>query len=108
MDDGEGMEPFADDQLGLIDVIRGLVGEGVLEVRTIHEVPDSADPLYPWEPPPAGTPVLALTDLGLSGRTEVGIRKLIAAWQSVAFRLYTRVRASSCWSLSPATIGLRP
>ena len=99
VDEGEGMEPFADDQEGMVDLVRRLVGEAIVDVRHIHEVPDPADPVYPWEPPPHGVPVLALTDLGLAGRVERGAADLDAAWQFVAAAL--AVRGSSLIALLP-------
>ena len=99
VDEGEGMEPFADDQEGMVDLVQRLVGEAIVDVRRIHEVPDPADPVYPWEPPPPGVPVLALTDLGLAGRVERGAADLNAAWQLVAAAL--AVRGSSVIALLP-------
>lgn len=99
VDESEGMEPFADDQEGMVDLVRRLVGEAIVDVRRIHEVPDPADPIYPWEPPPPGVPVLALTDLGLAGRVERGAADLDAAWQVVAAAL--AVRGSSLIALLP-------
>ena len=90
VDDGEGMEPFADDQQGMVDLVRRLAGEALVEVRRIHEVPDPADPVDPWEPPPPGMPVLALTDLGLAGRVERGVFDVVTAWQFVAATLAAR------------------
>jgi len=90
VDEGEGMEPFADDQEGMVDLVRRLAGEAIVDVRQFHEVPDPADPIYPWEPPPPGVPVLALTDLGLAGRVERGAAGLDAAWQVVAAELAAR------------------
>lgn len=99
VDEGEGMEPFADDQDGMVDLVRRLVGDAIVDVRRIHEVPDPADPVYPWEPPPPGVPVLALTDLGLAGRVERGATDLDAAWRIVAAAL--AVRGSSVIALLP-------
>jgi hypothetical protein len=99
VDDGEGMDPFSDDQQGLVELVRRLVGEALVDVRTIHEVPDPADPVDPWVPPPPGTPVLALTDLGLAGRTERGALGLTTARQSVASTL--GMRGSSLIALVP-------
>jgi len=90
VDDAEGMEPFSRDQQGLVYLLRHLVGDALIDVRTIHEAPDPADPVDPWEPPPPGTPVLALTDLGLARRAERGAADLAAAWQSAAAILAQR------------------
>ena len=99
VDEGEGMEPFAEDQDAMVDLVRRLVGDAIVDVRQIHEVPDPADPVYPWEPPPPGVPVLALTDLGLAGRVERGAADLDAAWQIVAAAL--AVRGSCLITLLP-------
>jgi hypothetical protein len=90
VDRGEGMEPFAADQEAFVDLLRRLVGDALVSVQTIYEAPDRADPLYPWEPPPPGTPVLALTDLGLGSRAERSNAELIAAWQTAAAVLAPR------------------
>ena len=99
VDEGEGMEPFAADQQGMVDLVRRLVGDALVEVRRIYEVPDPVDPLDPWEPPPPGVPVLALTDLGLAGQVELAARDLAAAWQAVAATL--AARGSSLVALLP-------
>jgi hypothetical protein len=99
VDDGEGMEPFTADQQGLVDLIRRLVGDALKDVRSINEAPDPADVIHPWEPPPPGTPVLALTDLGLGGRVERTAAELESAWRSVASIL--AARGSSLVALIP-------
>ena len=99
VDDGEGMEPFADDQEALVELIRRLAGDALVDVRTIHEVPDPADPVDPWDPPPLGMTVLAVTDLGLGGRIERGTIGLVTAWQSIAAIL--AMRGSSLIALVP-------
>jgi hypothetical protein len=99
VDDGEGMEPFVGDQQGMVDLVRRLAGEALVDVRRIYEVPDPGDPIHPWEPPPPGMPVLALTDLGLAGRVARGAVELAAAWQVIAAILATR--GSSLIALVP-------
>jgi hypothetical protein len=90
VDRGEGMEPFAADQEAFVDLLRRLVGDALVSVQTIYEAPDRADPLWPWEPPPPGTPVLALTDLGLGSRAGLSNVELIAAWRTAAAVLAPR------------------
>ena len=90
VDRGEGMEPFAADQEAFVDLLRRLVGDALVSVQTIYEAPDRTDPLCPWEPPPPGTPVLALTDLGLGSRAELSNAELIAAWRTAAAVLAPR------------------
>ena len=99
VDDGEGMEPFADDQQALVDLVRRLAGDALVDVRTFHEVPDPADLVDPWDPPPPGTPVLALTDLGLAGQNERGTLSLATAWKSAAATL--AMRGSNLIALIP-------
>ncbi len=99
VDYGEGMEPFAGDQRALVELVRRLAGEALVEVQTIHESPDPRDPVDPWTPPPPGTPVLALTDLGLAGRIEQRTPDLVAAWRSAASTLARR--GSSLTVLTP-------
>ena len=99
VDRGEGMEPFAGDQAELQRLLSLLVGQGLVEVHPIHEVPDEADASTPWAPPPNGTPVLALTDLGLGGRADRVPSELIAAWRRAAALLASR--GSSLIALVP-------
>jgi len=99
VDDAEGMEPFTADQQRMVEVVRRLAGDALVEVRHIYEVPDPADPVQPWQAPPLGVPVLALTDLGLAGRVERGAAELVAGWQLIADTL--AARGSSLVALLP-------
>jgi hypothetical protein len=90
VDRGEGMEPFAADQEAFVDLLRRLVGDALVSVQTIYEAPDRSDPLHPWDLPPPGTPVLALTDLGLGSRGELSNAERIAAWRTAAALLAPR------------------
>jgi hypothetical protein len=99
VDRGEGMEPFAGDQTDLQRLLSLLVGTALMDVRPIHEVPDEADPSVPWAPPPPGTPVLVLTDFGLSGRADRDPATLLSAWRRTAMLLASR--GSSLIALVP-------
>jgi hypothetical protein len=90
VDRSEGMEPFTADQEGVVHQLELLVGESLVDLRSIHEVPDSNDPMWPWEPPPPGTPVLVLTDLGIGGRTDLSPEEVEVAWQRAATELASR------------------
>jgi hypothetical protein len=106
VDQGEGMEPFAADQRGMVDLLRRLAGDALVEARKFYEVPGRDDPIHPWEPPPPGMPVLALTDLGLAGRVECGAAEVVAGWQSAAAVL--AARGSSLVALVPFPPGRWP
>ena len=69
VDYGEGMEPFAGDQRALVELVRRLAGQALVEVQTIHESPDPRDPVDPWTPPPPGTPC-ARADRSRPGRAD--------------------------------------
>ena len=99
VDFGEGMLPFAADQRRVAAQLRRLLGTE--RVRTLHF---AGSPLHgvgtgasdTWRPygeehlPPPGTPVLALTDLGIArppmARTYGGVRD----WRRFAERLAAR------------------
>lgn len=90
VDTGEGCEPFVPDQEMMVQLLRRLVGESLVEVSRIYEAPRVDDELDPWEPPAPGTTVLALTDLGLSGRSDQTEEALSAAWLEAADLLASR------------------
>ena len=67
LDTGDGMGPFAADQKELIDDLQKVVGKDLLSVRRFRGSPLQTDSpgTKAVEPPPAGYPVLLLTDLGI-------------------------------------------
>jgi hypothetical protein len=99
IDDGEGMLPFVSDQRAFVELARRLLGDALVDVRRIYEAPDAEGLSEGYEPPAPGVPVLALTDLGLAGRTERGMAAVIAAWQ--AFASANALRGSSLSALVP-------
>ena len=75
VDIGEPMEPFAADQEQLVTVIRRVVGEDLVDVRSFRRTPANgcgSGPLWTWspyQPPRTVLPLVLLTDLGIGGST---------------------------------------
>lgn len=89
-DCGRGMAPFTADQDHLVEQVRELVGADRTEVRYFADTPrrgSGPGPVWTWRdgyrPPPSGTPVLLLSDLGISHRWEVPGRER-TEWEAVA------------------------
>ena len=75
VDRGQGMRPFAADRDLLLDDIRAVVGRDRMELLYFADTPlrqvdrgDRYGHRFAYEAPPAGTPVVVLSDLGLAGR----------------------------------------
>ena len=72
VDTSPAMTPFAEDQRWLIGRIRQIAGIDKTTVQRFVGCPDRGlaagfqEAPQPWQPPPSGTPVLVLTDLGAS------------------------------------------
>ena len=92
VDDRPGMEPFRRDVRGLIGTMRLLAGRNAVTVRRHDAAP--LDP--PYVPPPPGTPVLALSDLG---RAPVEAWSLEEDWIELAAVL--RAQDSELIALNP-------
>jgi hypothetical protein len=73
IDHGPGMVPFCADQAGFIDAIDDVLSDDRLEVLHFAGCPSRGvgpgvrSRWTEWSPPPPGTPVLAVTDVGLGG-----------------------------------------
>lgn len=92
VDLGEGMEPFARDQVHLLEEIRRIVGDEASAVVQFRNNPLRGAGATPWtwgpyRPPHPGTPVLALTDLGIGGPLLDPDRSNEREWLTFAERL---------------------
>ncbi|MFI7598162.1 hypothetical protein [Actinoplanes sp. NPDC049681] len=73
VDLGTGMQPYAEDHEDVLAVLDRLLGAGRMRVAYFADCPvRGAGPAgnaswRPWTPPPRGTRVLLLTDLGIGG-----------------------------------------
>ncbi len=86
LDVGEAMEPFARDQRELVARISALVGAEGVEVVSFADAPlrgvrrGRARTREPYAPPPPGTRVLIVSDLGVGGRTLNPLRADPEEW----------------------------
>jgi hypothetical protein len=92
VDLGEGMELFSRDQVHLLEEIRRIVGYEATAVVQFRNNPLRGAGVTPWtwssyRPPHPGTPVLALTDLGIGGPALDPDRSDEAEWLTFAERL---------------------
>ena len=84
-DIGPGMAPFTPDVAQFIARLGTLVPPERIALLSFRGNPlrgcseGDADPA-PWQPPPAGTPVLLLTDLGLGARSQAPRGSSVDAW----------------------------
>jgi hypothetical protein len=96
VDTGLGMEPYARDQQEVVSEVRRVVGRsGVTELR-FRNCPTrgaGTGPSWTWRsyrPPAPGTPVLALTDLGIGGPRIFVERSQPWEWRALAHLLARR------------------
>jgi hypothetical protein len=98
LDVGHGMDPFALDQKSFVASLRRVVPDDRIELLHFVGCPSrrcGAGPRKnwsPWRPPAHGTPVLALTDLGIGGSILDAERSGAAEWLEFALR----VKAFGC------------
>jgi hypothetical protein len=96
VDLGDGMEPFARDQSELLEGIRRVVGDSRVQVLQFRDSPirnAGSGPIWTWKPyvpPEPGSPVLALTDLGIGGPAVHPGRSRPNEWAALASRLRRR------------------
>lgn len=99
IDLGDGLLPFAADQQAILTDILRIVGCDRVQVLRFAE--DPARGLgprgprtwrRPYTPPPAGTPVVLLTDLGIAGQRLPGLGATVEDW----LRFARTVRNAGC------------
>lgn len=93
LDYGKGMEPFLEDRRRMAETLEHTLGADSLHVLKFHESPLRGAGIgrrrtwAAYEIPPRGRPVLALTDLGLSGVSALGTSTVQREWRDLARRL---------------------
>jgi hypothetical protein len=96
VDHGKGMEPFARDQVELVRDIVSVVGRSAVQRASFRNAPTRGIlPAGRWRrqayaAPPPGTPVLALTDLGIGGPPVYPTRARADEWIALADLLAQR------------------
>jgi hypothetical protein len=113
IDWGPEMEPFRRDQAELTERVKEVAGRECVEVLYFSESPlDGCGPGSAWTwkkygPPPPGTRVLILSDLGLARRRAAGARGRVRAdFGTLARRLAARECAAV--ALVPVSPGRWP
>jgi hypothetical protein len=90
IDRGDGMQPFSADQTALRSALASVVGRDRTEVLYFDSVPSwgaGTGPKDDWpdyRTPPRGTPVVVLTDLGISQPPGVAGLAGVADWRAFA------------------------
>jgi hypothetical protein len=90
LDIGAGMLPFLEDQRSLASALDDILSDECLEVLYFAACPSrgvgagARDEWRAWRPPPAGTPVLVVTDLGIGGPRLDDDRAGVAEWLGFA------------------------
>ncbi|NUP31743.1 MAG: hypothetical protein HOU01_08495, partial [Streptomycetaceae bacterium] len=90
VDHGSGMQPFLRDQDELVTRVQNTVGHERTQVMHFEDSPllgAGCGPRWSWgdyRPPTPGTPVLALTDLGLGGPAPWPRRGSRREWERLA------------------------
>jgi hypothetical protein len=93
LDVGQGMDPFAEDQRGLVRALDDVLADDRLEVLRFNGCPtrgvqgESESSYRAWRPPPQGMPLLAVTDLGIGGPILDSERATTAEWLAFAHRV---------------------
>jgi hypothetical protein len=93
LDVGQGMDPFAEDQRGLVRALDDVLADDRLEVLRFNGCPtrgvqgESESRYRAWRPPPNGVPLLAVTDLGIGGPMLDRERATASEWLAFAHRV---------------------
>ena len=93
LDVGQAMDPFAEDQRGLVRALDHVLADDRLEVLRFNGCPlrgvqgESESSYRAWRPPPQGMPLLAVTDLGIGGPMLDSERATTAEWLAFAHRV---------------------
>lgn len=102
-DAGEGLLPYGRDVAQLLDALRRVIGDDLVSDGWFLDDPTNGvgfdGDLVPFEPPPAGTPVLLLTDLGIAG--GIARRRWPQADQLAGMAARLRQRQSPLLALVP-------
>jgi hypothetical protein len=93
LDVGQGMDPFAEDQRGLVRALDDVLADDRLEVLRFAGCPtrgvrgESESSYRAWHPPPHGVPLLAVTDLGIGGPMLDRERPTTGEWLAFTHRV---------------------
>lgn len=100
LDRGKGMAPFRQDQDHLVAAFDDILGEERFSVHRfvgcpsrglipeqVGGTPSVREKRPPWMPPPPGTPIVAITDLGIGGPIIDDDRASPGEWMDFADRL---------------------
>jgi hypothetical protein len=93
LDIAAGMDPFRPDQTTLRDGLDDVLSDDRLEVLSFAGCPSrgvgpgARHSWRPWEPPPPGTPILAVTDVGIGGDPFDEDRASVGEWLEFAHRV---------------------
>ncbi len=93
LDVGQGMDPFAEDQRGLIRALDDVLADDRFEVLLFAGCPgrgvrhESESSYRTWRPPPQGVPLLVVTDFGIGGPMLDRDRSTIAEWLAFSHRV---------------------
>lgn len=96
LDLSAGMDPFHTDQQNLVQALDDILADDRLEVLYFSGCPDRGvgpgprKDWGPWKAPARGTPILAVTDLGMGGPLLDDSRAMPGEWLRFARRLKKR------------------
>jgi len=90
VDRSDGMLPYRDDQLWLVRQTRRMLGADQVQIVNFTGTPlrgavsGSSGVTEPYQPPPAGVPVLLLGDLGIAAASSLAERATDGEWLEFA------------------------
>jgi hypothetical protein len=105
VDIGTAMQPFARDHLDVVQVLNQIIGTSGVRVLYFDTCPDrgagpgAAQTWQQYVPPPRGTPVLVLSDLGIGGFPFDHMRADSKEWRT--FFVNARRAGARCVALVP-------
>jgi hypothetical protein len=103
-DMGDGMTPYAGDQIHLIEQVTNLLGSALVQLAFFADTPfrvagTRARRRVHYQPPEFGVPVLVVSDLGIAGRQRSDGRRQAQEW--LEFGRLLRRRRSKLLLLVP-------
>jgi len=93
LDVGQAMDPFAEDQRGLVRALDDVLADDRFEVLLFAGCPargvrhESESQYRTWRPPPPGVPLLVVSDLGIGGPMLDPDRATTAEWLAFSSRV---------------------
>ena len=92
VDAGIGLDPYREDQHQLVQALDDLLADDRFDVLSFVGCPTrgvqsaDSDDVRAWSPPPLGTPILVVSDLGLGGPPLHGDAGTVGEWRRFALR----------------------